>query len=79
MFNQAVIRVGQRVSVNVDTLRGWTRQVAIDSEQRSGTTSNEAQRIKALEAEVQEVKRAHEILLEASSFFARELDPQLPW
>ena len=53
--------------------------MAIEPGQRSGTTTNEALRIKALEAEVQELKRAHEILLAAPSFFARELDPQLPW
>ena len=42
-------------------------------------TSSEAKRIKELEAEVRELKRANEILLAASSFFARELDPRLPW
>ena len=78
-FNQAVIRIGQRVGVNSDTLRGWARQAAIDSGERPGTTTGEAQRIKALEAEVKELKRANEILLAASSFFARELDPRLPW
>jgi len=36
-------------------------------------------RIKTLQAEVRELKRANEILLAASSFFARELDPRLPW
>jgi transposase len=39
----------------------------------------EAGRIKDLEREVRELKRANEILLAASSFFARELDPRLPW
>ncbi len=78
-FNQAVVRIGQRVGVNADTLRGWARQAVIDSGERPGTTTSEAQRIKALEAEVKELKRANEILLAASSFFARELDPRLPW
>jgi len=44
-----------------------------------GTTTNDAKRIKDLEHEVRELKRANEILLAASSFFARELDPRLPW
>ena len=44
-----------------------------------GTTSSECAEIKALQAELREVKRANEILLAASSFFARELDPRLPW
>lgn len=78
-LNTAVIRIGQRVGVNADTLRGWCKQAAIDAGQRPGTTSSDAQRIKALEGEVRELKRANEILLAASSFFARELDPRLPW
>jgi transposase-like protein len=78
-LNGAVVRIGQRVGVNADTLRGWCKQAAIDAGERPGTTTSEAQRIKALEAEVRELKRANEILLAASSFFARELDPRLPW
>jgi hypothetical protein len=35
--------------------------------------------VRELEREVRELKRANEILLAASSFFARELDPRLPW
>lgn len=77
--NQAVIRIGQRVGVNPDTLRGWVKQAQIDAGERPGTTSDDGQRIKQLEAEVRELKRANEILLAASSFFARELDPRLPW
>jgi len=78
-LNAAVVRIGQRVGVNPDTLRGWCKQAAIDAGERPGTTTNDAQRIKVLEAEVRELKRANEILLAASSFFARELDPRLPW
>ncbi len=44
-----------------------------------GPTSADAASIKTLQAEVRELKRANEILLAASSFFARELDPRLPW
>jgi transposase len=74
-----VVRIGQRVGVNADTLRGWVEQAAIDAGEKPGTTTNDAQKIMALEAEVRELKRANEILLAASSFFARELDPRLPW
>ena len=77
--NQAVIRIGQRVGVNPDTLRGWVKQAQIDAGERPGTMSDDGQRIKQLEAEVRELKRANQILLAASSFFARELDPRLPW
>ncbi len=77
--NQAVIRIGQRVGVNPDTLRGWVKQAQIDAGERPGTSTDDASKIKQLEAEVRELKRANEILLAASSFFARELDPRLPW
>jgi transposase-like protein len=78
-LNAAVHRVGQRVGVVPDTLRSWCRQADIDAGKRPGTTTGDAQRIKELEAENRELKRANEILLAASSFFARELDPRLPW
>lgn len=78
-LNAAVVRIGQRVGVNPDTLRGWCKQAAIDRGERAGTTSSDAKRIKELERENQELKRANDILLAASSFFARELDPRLPW
>jgi len=78
-MNQAVIRIGQRTGVNADTLRGWCKRAAIDAGQRPGVTTAEAKRIRDLESEVRELKRANEILLAASSFFARELDPRLPW
>ena len=73
-LNAAVIRIGGRVGVNADTLRGWCRQAAVDAGDKPGTTTSDAKRIKELEREVQELKRANEILLAASSFFARELD-----
>ena len=78
-LNAAVIRVGHRVGVNPDTLRGWVKQADVDAGRRPGTTTDDAKRIKDLERENRELKRANEILLAASSFFARELDPRLPW
>jgi transposase len=78
-LNAAVKRVGPRVGIVPDTLRGWCKQARVDAGQDPGTTSTDAKRIKDLEAEVRELKRANEILLAASSFFARELDPRLPW
>jgi transposase-like protein len=78
-LNAAVVRIGPRVGVNADTLRGWCKQAAIDAGRVSGTTTSDAQTIKQLQAEVRELERANEILLAASSFFARELDPRLPW
>lgn len=78
-LHAAVKRVGPRLGINVDTLRGWCQQAEVDAGRRPGTTTSEAARIKELERENRELKRANEILLAASSFFARELDPRLPW
>lgn len=78
-LNAAVKRIAPKVGVVPDTLRGWVRRAEIDQGLRPGTTSSDAASIKALQAEVRELKRANEILLAASSFFARELDPRLPW
>ena len=78
-LNQAVLRIGPRVGVVPDTLRGWVGQAAIDAGERPGRSTSETARVRELEREVRELKRANEILLAASSFFARELDPRLPW
>ena len=78
-LNAAVERIGPRLGVNKDTLRGWVKQAEIDAGRRSGVTTADGARIKELEREVRELKRANEILLAASSFFARELDPRHPW
>jgi len=78
-LNAAVRRIAPKVGVVPDTLREWVRRAGIDSGRRPGTTSEDAASIKKLQAEVRELKRANDILLAASSFFARDLDPRLPW
>jgi transposase-like protein len=78
-LNAAVKRIAPRVGIGPDTLRGWCKQADIDAGRRPGTTTSDAARLKELERENRELKRANEILLAASSFFARELDPRLPW
>jgi transposase len=78
-LNAAVKRIGPRVGINPDTLRGWCKQADVDAGRAMGTTTPDAAKIKELERENRELKRANEILLAASSFFARELDPRLPW
>ena len=75
----AVNRIGPRVGVHVDTLRGWCRQSDVDAGRRPGVSTADAAKVRQLERENRELKRANEILLAASSFFARELDPRLPW
>lgn len=74
----AVAAVAAKLGVNRETLRNWVRQAEVDSGQRPGTSSGDAQRIAELEREVRELRRANEILKAASAFFAREIDPRLP-
>jgi transposase len=67
-------RVAGQLGVGVESLRTWVRQAEIDAGEEPGTTSDEAARIKQLEQEVRELRRANEILKRASAFFAAELD-----
>jgi transposase len=69
-LNAAVRRIAPRGGVVPDTLRGWCKQALIDAGQAPGTTAADAKTIKDLERENRELKRANEILLAASSFFA---------
>lgn len=78
-MNAAAKRIGPRVGISADTLRGWCKQADIDAGRRPGIPTMDAARARELERENRELKRANEILLAASSFFARELDPRLPW
>ena len=60
------------------TLNDWVKQQEIDTGVRDGLSSNERERIKSLEREVKELRRANDILKTASAFFAQaELDRRL--
>jgi transposase len=72
----AITSIAQKCGMTAETLRKWVRQTEIDGGRRPGVSTEEAQRIKELEREVKELRRANEILKAASAFFARELDPQ---
>jgi transposase len=68
-------RVAEQLGVGVESLRLWVRQADIDAGERPGVSSVEAARIKQLEQENRELKRANEILRKASAYFAQaELD-----
>ena len=69
-----VKRVAEQLGIGVESLRGWVRQHEIDAGHKPGTTSAEAARVKELEQEVRELRRANAILRSASAFFAAELD-----
>ena len=67
-------RVAEQLGCGVESLRLWVKQAGIDAGERAGTTSADAEELKALRQEVKELRRANEILKRASSFFAAELD-----
>ena len=69
-----VYRVARQLGYGIESVRAWVRQADIDDGVTAGTTSVEADRIKRLEQENRELRRANEILKRASSFFAAELD-----
>ena len=67
-------RGADQLGVGVETLRGWVKQAEIDAGVKPGVTSAEAERVRQLEQENRELRRANEILRRASAFFAAELD-----
>jgi transposase-like protein len=69
-----VKRVAGQLGYGIESVRSWVRQADIDEGVTAGTTTAEAQRVKALEQEVRELRRANAILKSASAFFAAELD-----
>ena len=74
----AIQSVAAKLGMTPETLRIWLRRDEVDRHQRPGVTSAERERIRELERENRELRRANEILKAASAFFARELDPRLP-
>lgn len=69
-----IARVAKKLDIGDQTLRTWVRQAEIDAGKRPGTTSAERDRITELEKENRELRKANQILKEASVFFAQELD-----
>ena len=70
----SVKRVAEQLDIGVESLRAWVKQAEIDGGHRAGTTTVDAARIKELEQDVKELRRANAILRSASTFFAAELD-----
>jgi transposase len=75
---EAICSVAEKLGPTAETVRKWVRRAEIDGGVRPGVTSAESERIRQLERENRELRRANEILKAASAFFARELDPQPP-
>lgn len=70
--------IAPKIGCSAHTLLEWVRKYETDTGLRDGVTSEERDRIKALEREVKELRKANEILKLASAFFAQaELDRKL--
>jgi transposase len=71
----AISSISQKIGRTAETLRKWVRRAERDQGRRPGLTTDEQERLKALERENRELKRANEILSKASAYFAQaELD-----
>ena len=71
---EAISSVAEKLGPTPETVRKWVRRMEIDTGRRPGLTSDERERLKRLERENRELRRANEILKSASAFFAAELD-----
>ena len=71
----AISSIAAKIGCAPETLRGWVRQTERDQGRRTGPTTAEQERIRALERENRELRQANEILRKASAYFAMaELD-----
>lgn len=71
----AIRSIASKIGCTPESLRAWINKMEVDSGEQSGITSDTAARLKALERENRELKRANEILKKAAAFFAvAELD-----
>jgi transposase len=67
----AIRSVAAKIGCSAETLRSWIRQTERDQGKRAGLTTSERGRLKELEKENRELKRANEILRLASAYFAK--------
>ena len=71
---EAIVSVADKLGPTPETVRRWVRRVEIDEGRRPGLTTDEGERLNALERENRELRRANDMLKAASAFFAAELD-----
>ena len=74
--NSAVRRVADQLGYGLESVRAWVKQADIDEGRAPGVSTDEAARVRALEQENRELRRANEILRRAATFFGAELDRQ---
>ncbi len=70
----AITSIAEKSGMTAETLRKWVRQAEIDVGKRPGVNSQESDRMRRLERENRELRRANEILKAAAAFFGAELD-----
>ena len=68
----AIVSISSKIGCAPQTLNEWVKKVEVDTGQRGGVTTEQAEKMKALEREVRELKQANEILRKASAYFAHE-------
>jgi len=73
----AITSIAEKFGVSSETLRKWVRRAETDGGLRPGLTTDERERLKGLEGENRELRRANEILKSAAAFFGAELDRRL--
>jgi transposase len=71
-----VRRVAEQLGYGVESVRSWVKQAEIDDGLAPGVSTEEQSRLRELEQEVRELRRANEILRRAATFFGAELDRQ---
>jgi transposase len=74
----AVTRIARQLGIGPESLRHWVAQTEIDGGTRAGLTTEERARMKLLERDNRELRRANEILKAAATFFGAELDRRSP-
>ena len=67
----AIVSIAAKIGCTAETLRRWVRRHERDTGQREGLNTADRDRLKALEREVRELRKANEILRLASAFFAQ--------
>ena len=71
----AVVSIATKIGCTAQTLHEWVKKAEVDAGKRAGVSTETAERLKALEREVRELRQANEILRKASAYFAQaELD-----
>jgi len=71
----AITSIAEKFGCSPETLRSWVRRVEVDQGRRDGMSTSDRERLKQLERENRELRRANDILRTASAYFAQaELD-----